>query len=231
MLFWSSPDFLSSEISVYKMRGELETLLKLLHQVEEDRGAASLTITTRGGKTAIKFTTEFDETAPPTASTAPGPQPRQQRRNRGRAARRKANARAAQHRATEATPSSPTNPGGDSSDPPRRPLQVLPSPVDERRRQVITVERPAGESFDGLNMDGSPPSEDNDQNETTCKPPACLIDCNIQVDHCEHCQRCFELCKEHSGCRCEPEPGSEPWDCVICEGPEYAYNAVANIYE
>ena len=213
------------------MRGELETLLKLLHQVEEDRGAASLTITTRGGKTAIKFTTEFDETAPLTSSTAPGPQPRQQRRNRGRAARRKANARAAQHRVTEATHSSPTVPGGDSSDPPQRPLQILPSPADDGRRQVITVERPAGESFAGLNMDGSPPSEDN-QNETlACEPPACLTDCNIEDDHCEHCQRCFELCKEHSGCRCEPKPGEAPWDCVICKGPEYASNAVATIHK
>ena len=99
------------------------------------------------------------------------------------------------------------------------------------RRQVITVERPAGESFAGLNMDGSPPSEDN-QNETlACEPPACLTDCNIEDDHCEHCQRCFELCKEHSGCRCEPKPGEAPWDCVICKGPEYASNAVATIHK
>ena len=132
--------------------------------------------------------------APPTVTVPSAAAQGQQRSKRDRAVRRKA-----QHRATEATPLSPTDPEGDSSDPPRRR-----PPADERRRQV---ERPGGESSAGL------------------------IVFNIPDELCEHCQRCFELCQEHFGCSCEPEPVSKPRDCVICKGREHVSNTVATVFE
>ena len=75
------------------MRDEITTLLGMFHKVEEAGGTANLTISTKGGKSSIKFAIELDAEAstPTPASTSPSspPAPGNQaagRRRRNRAA-------------------------------------------------------------------------------------------------------------------------------------------------
>ena len=139
--------------------------MKLLHQVKEAGGTATLTFSVKGGKTKGKLEVELESgpaSTPPTSS-ATAPHPRQRRRQRGPAGKAKAAAQAARHKATQVESSSPSPSAtvGEAVEPspqsPRRPLHHLPSPADGRRA-VTTVGRPAMSSFASLNLDGSPPS-------------------------------------------------------------------------
>ena len=139
--------------------------MKLLHQVKEAGGTATLTFSVKGGKTKGKLEVELESgpaSTPPTSS-ATAPHPRQRRRQRGPAGKAKAAARVARHKATQVESSSPSPSAtvGEAVEPspqsPRRPLHHLPSPADGRRA-VTTVGRPAMSSFASLNLDGSPPS-------------------------------------------------------------------------
>ena len=65
-----------------------------------------------------------------------------------------------------------------------------------------------------------PHSEEKNQNVSVSEPPVCHVDCNLSLEHCDICQKCFELCKEHSGCECDPLSFDqfEQFDCVIRTG-------------
>ena len=141
------------------MRDELVKVLALFHEVEESGGNASLTLSTRGGKSNVKLAIEFCNTAPPTsslpasASTTSQPASGRRRRHRGKQARARRNQRAAAHQASlaEAATSAPLDP------PPSLPLRLLPSPPPEsgRRRVMSCVGRLTAPTFS--NLDGAPP--------------------------------------------------------------------------
>ena len=207
------------------MRDELETLLGMLNQVEETGGIASLTISTKGGKTSVKFAIELDAgpstptpvLTSPSSPPAPGNQAgRRRHRNRGAAARARRNQRAA---ASQAALSALA----EVDPPPPRPLCHLlsPSPTS-RRRRVMSVGRPEMPTFSSLNLDGSSsPSPD----PPPCSPPSpwiCYDDCN-QDEHCSDCGKCNVLCQEHSGCDCDCEnvndlgvPLEITFHCAVC---------------
>ena len=158
------------------MEGELATLMEVFHRVKEAGGSAKLTLLTRGGKVNAKLDLELGEGLPssslPTStaadSTSPLPtsptalRPASGQRKRSKAARRKAKARAAAHQASLASrpdaSSSPTaQPTAPASGAPqRRPLCLLPSPPDGRRR-VMSVGRREMPSISLLNLDGAHP--------------------------------------------------------------------------
>ena len=186
------------------MRDELTTLLGMLNQVEEARGVASLSISTRGGKTSIKFAIELEDVSPPpppsTATTlpsAPGNQAAGKRpRNRGAAARAHCQQRAAAYQAMAAT--SPLRP------PPSRPLHHLlsPSPASGRRR-VMSVGRPEMPNFSCLNMDGScsptpPPPPTSPPPVAPLPSPPCEQEADtpgnqVQVEfRCDQCEDTFK---------------------------------------
>ena len=133
-------------------------------------------MSTKGMATIVKLEFKIDDAKPKpsspstvTASTASSPSGFQaaasgvrHRHQRSAARRAKANARAALHRGFQALPF----PGGDYSaalgptaPPPRRPLQLHPSPKKENRRLMLTVDRKAGfrPTFYQLDGDGDPP--------------------------------------------------------------------------
>ena len=138
-------------------------------------------------------------------------------RPRGSEARRaKANARAARHRAFQALPfywrkcsapsSTPDRP------PPRRPLHIHPSPSDENRRQILTVDRKAGSqpTFSQLDGDGDlPPNcptcqrqidsiapENRIPGSKNCSPPHNPATC-ANIKPCNNCDKCFHrICCE-----------------------------------
>ena len=160
------------------MGDELATLMDLFHSIKKAGRSATLTMSTKGGKaTIVKLEFELNDAKPSSFSTAPssasppslpGCQAAaagDRHRHRGSAAKRaKANARAAQHRGFQALPF----PGGDYSaalgppdpSPPRRQLQLHPSPKEENRRLILRVDRKAGfqPTFSQLDGDGDPPS-------------------------------------------------------------------------
>ena len=90
------------------MKAELAKLLALYSEVEENGGSANLVLSTKGGKSIIKFTLESPPPAPattdPTTTSPPAPgnqaAGRRRRRNRGAAARARRNQRAATSQAT-----------------------------------------------------------------------------------------------------------------------------------
>ena len=198
------------------MRDELETLLGMLNQVEETGGIASLTISTKGGKTSVKFAIELDAgpSTPTPVSTSPSSPPapgnqagRRRHRNRGAAARARRNQRAA---ASQAALSALA----EVDPPPPRPLCHLlsPSPTS-RRRRVMSVGRPEMPTFSSLNLDGSSsPSPD----PPPCSPPSpwiCYDECKND-EHCEICNNCLLLCPDHHGCRCDH--GVQIFECDGC---------------
>ena len=223
-------------MSELKMGDELTTLMEVFHRVKKVGGSAKLTLLTREGKVNAKLEIELAEAAPspslptstatvstsslPTSSAAMQPAPGQ--RKRSKAARRKAKARAAKHQASlagipdaaaggDAPPSSAAQPSAPAPGAPqRRPLCLLPSPPDGRRR-VMSVGRREMPSISFLNLDGNPPSS----------PPInpwipCMDNCNIPDDHCEDCFRCIALCVKHHGCTCdEDQEHSNVW-CKQC---------------
>ena len=90
------------------MKAEIAKLLALFSEVEENGGSANLVLSTKGGKSIIKFTLESPPPAPattdPTSTSPPAPgnqaAGRRRRRNRGAAARARRNQRAATSQAT-----------------------------------------------------------------------------------------------------------------------------------
>ena len=209
------------------MEGELATLMEVFHRVKEAGGSAKLTLLTRGGKVNAKLDLELGEGLPssslPTStaadSTSPLPtsptalRPASGQRKRSKAARRKAKARAAAHQASLASrpdaSSSPTaQPTAPASGAPqRRPLCLLPSPPDGRRR-VMSVGRREMPSISFLNLDGAHPPL-----PLSLLPHPCGYgDCEAN-QHCKICSRCYDLCSDHDGCTCFDCPS-----CPICTG-------------
>ena len=219
------------------MRDELAKLLALYSDVEESCGCASLSLSTSGGKSIVKFTLETPpppvtttSSRSPTSPSAPGNQAAGCRRrcNRGAAWRARRNQRAAASQVTLAEVNSPP-----ASPPPRppRPLHHLlsPSPSTGRRR-VMSLGRPEMPTFSSLNLDGSsspsaspapPPSTPS----STSPPPStpspspppfgvCYEGCG-PYQHCDRCGKCEDLCQEHNGCNCYLEE-ELPLHCAVC---------------
>ena len=143
------------------MGDELATVMDLFHSIKKTGRSPILTMSTKGMATIVKLEFKIDDAKPKpsspstvTASTASSPSGFQaaasgvrHRHQRSAARRAKANARAALHKGFQALPF----PGGDYSaalgptaPPPRRPLQLHPSPKEENRRLMLTVNRKAG---------------------------------------------------------------------------------------
>ena len=219
------------------MRDELAKLLALYSDVEESCGCASLSLSTSGGKSIVKFTLETPpppvtttSSRSPTSPSAPGNQAagRRRRRNRGAAWRARRNQRAAASQVTLAEVNSPP-----ASPPPRppRPLHHLLSPTPSAgRRRVMSLGRPEMPSFSSLNLDGSsspsaspapPPSTPFSASPPpytpSPSPPSfgvCYEGCESD-QHCDRCGKCDYLCQEHNGCDCYSEE-ELPFLCAVC---------------
>ena len=186
------------------MKAEFKKLLELYEELEEAGETATLTLSTRGGKSTIKLQLESPSPSPPltaTTTTLP-PAPGRRRRHRGAAARARRRQRAADHQASlaEAATSVPLVP-------PHRPLHILPSPpTASGRRRVMSVGRPDMPTFSSLNLDGNPPVPPSSPPISPLINPwiPCMNNCDIPDEHCEHCFKCTDLCSEHQGCSCEP---------------------------
>ena len=175
------------------MKAEIAKLLALFSEVEENGGSANLVLSTKGGKSIIKFTLESPPPDPattaPTSPPAPGNQAagRRRRRNRGAAARARRNQRAATSQATLAEVESPPHL------PPSRPLHHLLSPsTTSGRRRVMSLGRPEMPTFSSLNLDGSsspPPAP-----PPPPQPSAwiCYDDCENDI-YCSNCGKCIVL--------------------------------------
>ena len=212
------------------MRAELAKLLALYSDVEESCGCASLSLSTSGGKSIVKFTLETPpppvtttSSRSPTSPSAPGNQAagRRRRRNRGAAWRARRNQRAAASQVTlaevNASPASP---------PPRppRPLHHLLSPSPSAgRRRVMSLGRPEMPTFSSLNLDGAsspsptptpptPSSASPPPSTPSPSPPVCYRGCTW---HCDSCGKCAFLCRDHSGCTCCDEEDLPP-HCTVC---------------
>ena len=206
------------------MEGELATLMEVFHRVKEAGGSAKLTLLTRRGKVNAKLdlgeglppappslptSTAADSTSPlPTSPAALRPSGQ---RKRSKAARRKAKARAAAHQASLASgPGASSSPSDQptapaSGAPRRRPLHLLPSPPDGRRR-VMSLGRREVPSTSFLNLDGAPPPISLPWSAHPCG----LGECE-EFEHCETCFRCQDLCPDHLGCTCRDDV-----ICAIC---------------
>ena len=200
------------------MKAELAKLLALYSEVEENGGSATLSLSTKGGKSIFKFTLESPPPAPATTGLpstsppAPGNQAvgRRRRRNRGAAARARRNQRAAASQASLAEVDPPPTP-------PRRSLCHLLSPSpNSGRRRVMSLGRMEMPTFSTLNLDGSsspPPAP------PPPSPPSswiCYDDCEDDL-HCSDCGKCVVLCHDHSGCDCYGEEGlGISFHCAVC---------------
>ena len=202
------------------MKAEIAKLLALYSEVEENGGSANLVLSTKGGKSIIKFTLESPPPAPattnPTTTSPPAPgnqaAGRRRRRNRGAAARARRNQRAASSQATLAEVDPPP---GLPPTPLLHPLHHLlsPSPTSGRRR-VMSLGRPEMQTFSSLNLDGSCSSPPAPPSPST--PSPCYDDCENDM-HCSDCGKCYALCPEHSGCNCCDEDGLEfTFHCAVC---------------
>ena len=187
----------------------MASLLALFNSFKKTGKSATLVLSTKGGDVTAKLEVKLinaksspssTTTPSPTLLTSPGCQDSRdrQRPHRSAARRTKANARAAQHRLHQALPF----PGGDYTaavgpPPPRRPLRLHPSPKEENRRLMLTVDRKAGfrPTFYQLDWDGDPPPH------TPTSEPS-LSPCKND-EHCEICNNCLLLCPDHHGCRCD----------------------------
>ena len=210
------------------MRAELAKLLALYSDVEESCGCASLSLSTSGGKSIVKFTLETPpppvtttSSRSPTSPSAPGNQAagRRRRRNRGAAWRARRNQRAAASQVTLAEVNSPP-----ASPPPRppRPLHHLLSPSPSAgRRRVMSLGRPEMPTFSSLNLDGAsspsptptpptPSSASPPPSTPSPSPPVCYRGCTW---HCDSCGKCPFLCQDHSGCPCCEDL---PPHCTVC---------------
>ena len=97
--------------------------------------------------------------------------------------------------------------------PPRRPLQIHPSPTDENRRRILTVDRKAGSqpTFSQLDGEGDlPPDcptcqrqidsiapENRIEGSKNCSPPHNPATCT-DIKPCNNCDECFHriCCKD-----------------------------------
>ena len=205
------------------MKAELAKLLALYSEVEENGGSATLSLSTKGGKSIFKFTLESPPPpAPPTTGSpstsppAPGNQAagHRRRRNRGAAARARRNQRAAASQASLAEVDPPLQPPPTH---PHRPLHHLlsPSPTSGRRR-VMSLGRVEMPTFSSLNLDGSSPPSPAPPPPSPPTPAICYDDCDDDM-HCTKCGKCHVLCHEHSGCDCYGEDGLEiTFHCALC---------------
>ena len=206
------------------MKTELVKLLALYSEVEENGGSATLSLSTKGGKSIFKFTLGVGSPPPapattastPTSLPAPGNQAagRRRRRNRGAAARARRNQRAA---ASQATLAEVDPPPRLPPTPPPRPLRHLlsPSPTSGRRR-VMSLGRPEMPTFSTLNLDGSSSPPPAPPPSSPFSPPICYDDCT-EDQHCNLCGKCYVLCKDHSGCDCDDEDDPRIiYHCAVC---------------
>ena len=221
------------------MGDELTSLLEMYHLVKKTGRSATLTLSSKGGKaTTAQLVIELDDAAPPPASaststtsspsTAAAPATRNRRqRRRSRAVSAKANARAAQHQADQDSPTASPASGDATSAPLGRPHLPFPPPprLPVPTKRLVTVLRRRANTWTSFQqLDGEaeeiPPPEDKNHNVSVCEPPVCHVDCNMLSEHCDSCQKCFELCKEHAGCDCDPLHYVQTYqfDCVICTG-------------
>merc|ERR1712141_246745 len=129
------------------------SLLALFNSFKKTGKSATLVLSTKGGDVTAKLEVKLinaksspssTTTPSPTLLTPPGCQDSRdrQRPHRSAARRTKANARAAQRRLHQALPF----PGGDytAAVGPPPPLRLHPSPKEENRRLMLTVDRKAG---------------------------------------------------------------------------------------
>ena len=187
------------------MVDELTSLIEMFQSFKKSGRSATLTMSTKGGQaTKVKLEVELEDAKPSplstsTPSSSPASEPSlpacqatgDRHRPRGSAARRaKAKARAACHQAFKALPfywrkcsASPSVPP-----PPRRPLQIHPSPTDENRRRILTVNRKAGfqPSFSQLDGEEDLPPDYNKANCTDSKP-------------CLWCDKCYHMIRVLQG--------------------------------
>ena len=204
------------------MVDELSSLIDMFQSFKKSGRSATLTMSTKGGEaTKVKLEVKLDDAkpSPPLSSSStasapslPGYQAAEDRhRPRGSEARRaKANARAARHRAFQALPfywrkcSAP--PSTPDPPPPRRPLHIHPSPTDEKRRQILTVDRKAGYQPTFSQLDGEedlPPDcptcqgqrdsiapENRIPGSKNCSPPHNPATCT-NIKPCNNCDKCF----------------------------------------
>ena len=206
---WSSSKVHYCSDSEQKMGDELATLMDLFHSIKKAGRSATLTLSTKGGRaTIVKLEFELNDAKPSSSSTSsvsspslPGCQAAnaaaagdRHRHRRSAARRAKANARAAQHRAFQALPF----PGGDYSaalgppdpSPPQRSLHLHPSPKEENRRLILTVDRKAGfqPTFSQLDGDGDPTSHFR----------AILVAISNNITNYSHCDLVAILSTSHS---------------------------------
>ena len=206
----------------------MSSLIDMFQSFKKSGRSATLIMSTKGGQaTKVKLEVELDDAkpsppSPPSTSSAsapslPGCQAAGDRhRPRGSEARRaKANARAARHRAFEALPfpwrkcsAAPSTP----APPPRRPLQIHPSPTDKNCRQILTVQRRAGSQPTFSQLDGVgdlPPGcprcwrqidsiapEIRIPGSRNCAPPHNPATCTNSKP-CHWCDKCFHEDNEH----------------------------------
>ena len=217
-----------SSDSVLKMVDELASMLDMFRVFKKAGRSATLTMSTKGGTaTKVKLEVELDNAEPSpisssTHSTSPASVPSlpacqaagDRLRPRGSAARRaKAKARAARHQAFLALPFHWRKCSAPATPPPQRPLQIHPSPTDENRRQILTVDKKAGSqpTFSQLDGDGDlPPDcptcqrqldsiapENRIPGSKNCSPPHNPATCT-DIKPCNNCDECFHriCCKD-----------------------------------
>ena len=150
------------------MKAEFQKLVTLYEEWEEAGETATLTLSTRGGKSTIKLQLESSPSSSPPVTSATAhtlqPAPGRRRRRRGVRARARRNQRAAAHQNSQVEAATSA-----SLDPPSsRPLRLLPSPLPEsgRRRVMSCVGRLDVPTFS--NLDGAPPPSP--------PPPLCQLD-------------------------------------------------------
>ena len=144
-----------------KMGPEFHKIFKLYEELEEAGQTATLTLTSKGGKSTIKLQLESPpsspSTAPPTTSAASASASGgRRRRHRGAAARARRRQRAADHQGTTlAARASAPAPHQQYHPPLRHPPHLLPSPSPSSgRRRVMSLGRLPLPSFGSLNLDG-----------------------------------------------------------------------------
>ena len=201
------------------MGPEFHKIFKLFEELEEAGQTATLTFTSKGGKSTFKLQLESSPSSPsptPTAASAPAstssspPAPgnqaagRRRRRNRGAAARARRNQRAAASQATLA----------EVDPPPRLPPTPPPRPLRHLLSPSPTSGRPEMPTFFTLNLDGSSPPLPAPPPSSTFSPPLCYDECT-EDQHCNLCRKCYVLCHEHSGCDCDNEGGQKHEDCKL----------------
>ena len=179
--------------------------------------SATLTMSTKGGQaTKVKLEVELEDAKPSplstsTPSSSPASEPSlpacqatgDRHRPRGSAARRaKAKARAACHQAFKALPfhwrkcSAPPS----VSPPPKRPLQIHPSPTDENRRRILTVNRKAGfqPTFSQLDGEEDLPPECQRQIDSIAPEDRNQANCTDSKP-CLWCDKCYHMIRRLQG--------------------------------